>query len=398
MVVGCGVSPECISLETRNRILEADVLAGGKRLLEFFPDFKGRKIAIKSSVTAVISEISKLSKNQKVAILASGDPLFHGVGALIARHFPKDELEIIPNISAMQSLFSKLKIPWDKAKLLSIHGGRSISFRNTLSSSISAIYCDDKTTAAALAAKFVESFPVCGRRAAVLAENLGMKNERIKTDSLSRISKMKCGSLSILVILPSGKITDEGIVLGLPDSSYICENRMITHSEVRAVALSKLKIGAGVMWDIGAGSGSVGIEAASLCSDLNVKAIESDSRRFIQIKKNIGAFGVSNVEAIKGDALKLLAKLTTKPRCVFIGGGGKDVRLLAEKAFGKLLPGGRMVVSAVLLETKAELTKCLKKNFKEAVSVSVSRSSKLGESRLMRSENSVDIFVYEKKM
>lgn len=398
IVVGCGVSPECISQETRSRILEADVLAGGKRLLEFFPDFKGRKIAIKSSVTEVISEIKSISKSQKVAILASGDPLFHGVGTLIARHFSEDEFEIIPNITAMQSLFSKLKIPWDNVKLLSIHGGRKISFRNTLSSSISAIYCDDKITAAALAARLVESFPACGKRSAVLAENLGMEGESIKSGSLSRISKMKCGSLSILVILPSGEITDEGIVLGLPDSSYICENRMITHSEVRAVILSKLKIGPGVMWDIGAGSGSVGIEAASLCGDIKVKAIESDNGRFKQIQKNIESFGVSNVEAIKGDALRILAKLTTNPRCVFIGGGGKDVRLLAEKAFGKLLPGGRMVVSAVLLETKAELTKCLKENFKEAVSVSVSRSSKLGESRLMKSENSVDVFVYEKKM
>ena len=132
--------------------------------------------------------------------------------------------------------------------------------------------------------------------------------------------------------------------------------------------------------------------------DIKVKAVESDAVRFRQLQKNVDAFGVSNVEAIEGDALKIMTKLTTQPRCIFVGGGGKDIRKIAEKAFGKLLPGGRLVVTAVLLETKAELTKCLKNNFTEAVSISVSRSSKLGSSRLMKSENSVDIFVYEKKM
>ena len=396
IIVGCGVSPECFSLQAKEKVLQADILAGGRRLLDMFPEFKGRKIPINSSVSEAISEIKSLSRTRKVAILASGDPLFHGVGALTAKYFRRDEFEIIPNVTAMQSLFSKLKIPWDNVKLLSIHGGIKIGFRNTLSSSVAAIYCDNKTTAAGLAAKLVESFPVCGKRSAVLAEDLGMGSENIKTNTLSRISKMKCGGLSILVLLPSEEITDDGIVLGLPDDSYICENRMITHSEVRAVVLSKLKIGSGIMWDLGAGSGSVGIEAASLCCDIKVKAVESDAGRFSQLRKNIEEFGVSNVEAIEGDALKVIAKLTPRPRCVFIGGGGKDVRKIAEKAFGKLIPGGRMVVSAVLLETKAELTKCLRKNFMEAVSLSVSRSSKLGTSRLMKSENSVDIFVYGK--
>jgi precorrin-6Y C5,15-methyltransferase (decarboxylating) len=398
IIVGCGVSPECISAHAREKVLQADVIAGGKRLLDFFPEFKGRKIEIKSSVSEVIAEIKKLSKSRKVAILASGDPLFHGIGALISKYFLKDEFEIIPNISAMQSLFSKIKVPWDNVKLLSIHGARKINFRTALTSYASAIYCDDKITASNLAVKFVESFPKSGKRSAVLAENLGMKNENIQAGTLSRISKMKCGGLSILVLLPSEDIADEGIVLGLPDASYICENRMITHSEVRAVVLSKLKIGAGVMWDIGAGSGSVGIEAASLCSDIKVKAVESDGNRFSQLQKNIGEFGVSNVEAIKGDALKVIAKLSPPPRCIFIGGGGKDIRKIAETAFDRLLPGGRLVASAVLLETKAELTKCLNKNFIEAVSISVSRSSKLGSARLMKSENSVDIFVFEKKM
>ncbi|MFA6566579.1 MAG: precorrin-6y C5,15-methyltransferase (decarboxylating) subunit CbiE [Victivallales bacterium] len=395
-VVGCGISPECISPHTRDKVLQADVIAGGERLLDFFPEFKGRKIVIKARILEVISELKKLSEHTHIAILASGDPLFHGIGSKLSSHFKDSEIEIIPNISAMQYLFSKLKMSWHDASLFTVHGGKKAPCRNILNSNKAVAYCDDKITASNLATELVNKFPECGKRQAVIAENLGMDEEKIFRGTLKNLTRQKVGGLSILLLPPNEDIIDSSISLGLDDSEFIHENRMITHSEVRTVVLSKLKIGPGAMWDIGAGSGSVGIEAASLCSDITVKAVESDAERFSQLQKNIDEFGVSNVEAIKGDALELITKPTPRPRCIFIGGGGKDIRKIAEKSFKKLLPGGRLVVTAVLLETKAELTKCLKKNFMEAVSISVSRSSKLGSSRLMKSENSVDIFVYGK--
>jgi precorrin-6Y C5,15-methyltransferase (decarboxylating) len=398
IVIGCGVSPECISSRARDRVLHADVIAGGKRLLDLFPEFKGEKIAITSKISDFFQKIKSLSKSETVAILASGDPLFHGIGAAVEKYFKKNEYEIIPNVSAMQSLFAKIKITWDGAKLLSIHGGRKINFRTALASSISVIYCDDKITASNLAAKFAENFPPCGKRPAVIAENLGMENEKIETGTIFHLARKKCGALSILLLLPSTEITDEGIALGLPDSNFIHENRMITHSEIRAIVLSKLKIGHGAMWDLGAASGSVGIEAASLCPDLKVYAAESNRKRFLQMKKNAEKFGLSNYSPYHIDSKEFIGMSVPRPRCVFVGGGGKDISEIVKKTFCRLLPGGRLVVAAVMLETKAELTKCLKNNFIEAVTISISRSSSLGKGRLMKSENSVDIFVYEKKM
>ncbi|MFZ2655406.1 MAG: precorrin-6y C5,15-methyltransferase (decarboxylating) subunit CbiE [Victivallales bacterium] len=394
-VIGCGVSPECITPHARGKVMQSDVLAGGKRLLDFFPEFKGQKIVLKSGILEVISELKKMSAGKRIAILASGDPLFHGIGSKLGSHFKDSEIEIMPNVSAMQSLFSKLRISWDNAALFTVHGGKKAPYRNILNSSKSVIYCDDKVTASGLAAKLVAKFPRCKERKAVIAENLGMSEEKISRGTLENLTGQKVGGLSILVLLPTEDIINSSIALGLDDHEFMHENRMITHSEVRAVALSKLRIGPGVMWDIGAASGSVGIEAASLCPDLNVIAVESDSKRFGQLQKNIDEFGLPNAKAIHAGALKTIADLP-KARAIFIGGGGKDIKQIVEKAFRKLLPGGRLVVTAVLLETKAALTKCLENNFVEAVSISVSRSSVLGSSRLMKSENSVDIFVYEK--
>ncbi|OGV57135.1 MAG: hypothetical protein A2X45_21035 [Lentisphaerae bacterium GWF2_50_93] len=394
-VIGCGVSLECMSPHAREKVMQADVLAGGRRLLDFFPEFKGRKIVIKSGILEVISELKKLSESKRIAILASGDPLFHGIGSRLGAHFRDSEIVIIPNISAMQSLFSKLRISWDDTALFTLHGGKKAPYRNILNSNKAVIYCDDKVTASGLAAELVAKFPDCGSRNAVIAENLGMNEEKLYKGTLNKLKRCKTGGLSILLLLPAEGLIDSSISLGLDDSGFIHDNRMITHSEVRAVVLSKLRIGPGIMWDIGAASGSVGIEAASLCPALDVIAVESDSKRFCQLQKNIDGFGLPNVKALHAGALETIADLPDA-RAIFIGGGGNDIKQIVEKAFRKLIPGGRLVVTAVLLETKAALTKCLKNNFLEAVSISVSRSSTLGSSRLMKSENSVDIYVYQK--
>jgi precorrin-6Y C5,15-methyltransferase (decarboxylating) len=150
------------------------------------------------------------------------------------------------------------------------------------------------------------------------------------------------------------------------------------------------------MWDIGAGSGSVGIEAATLCPELEPHLVEKDSKRATLIIKNAENFGISNFYVHRGSALGIIGKLPS-PRAVFIGGGGKDISKILKKAFERLLPGGRIVASAVLMETKATLTGILPGNFIETLSVSISRSSSLGGGRILKPENPVDIFVFGKQ-
>jgi precorrin-6Y C5,15-methyltransferase (decarboxylating) len=394
-IIGCGVGSVSISEHIRAIVADANLLVGGERLLKLFPEHKGEKLLIKNEISKIISDIKAASKKKTVVILASGDPLFHGIGGTIGTYFDKDEYEVVPNITAAQYLFAKLAVPWENARFFSVHGGRKINFRLALISSLSAIYCDNQIPASVLAGIFVKKFPAAQKRIAVIAENLGTDDEKIREGTLLELSRRKTSGLSILLLLPSSPNTDIGFPLGIPDADFIHENRLITHPEIRAIVISKLKLGPGVMWDIGAGSGSVGIEAASLCPELEPHFVEKNSKRVVQIIKNAENFGISKFHVHRASALDIIGKLPS-PRAVFIGGGSKDISEILKKSFSRLIPSGRIIVSAVLMETKAALTGILPENFIETLSVSISRSSSLGGGRILKPENPVDIFVFEK--
>jgi len=126
-IAGCGIAPGDITEKIRKIVNNSDIIIGGKRILDFFYDFKGTKITISNNIDELIEKIRKLKERKKITILASGDPLFYGIGKTLSSKFSSDEIEIIPNISAMQALFAKLKLPWEKAKFFSIHGQKKIN-------------------------------------------------------------------------------------------------------------------------------------------------------------------------------------------------------------------------------------------------------------------------------
>jgi precorrin-6Y C5,15-methyltransferase (decarboxylating) len=241
----------------------------------------------------------------------------------------------------------------------------------------------------------IAACPRAAKRPAVFAEGLGMLDERIERGSLGDLAKLSCGALSTLLLLPCEEPFDEGLPLGLPDSEFVCEGRMMTHPELHAVAISKLRLGPGVMWDVGAGSGSVGIEASQLARGLEVFAIEKDAGRLENIRRNAASSGAASLEIVEGLAPAAFAGLP-RPRSVFIGGGGSALPEIFEAAWEALLPGGTLVAVGALLETRAALTRLHPEACEEVVSISISRSSPLLDSRLMKAENPSDLFVYRK--
>ena len=170
---------------------------------------------------------------------------------------------------------------------------------------------------------------------------------------------------------------------------------MITHAEVRAVALSKLRIGPGVLWDLGAGSGSVGIEAAGLCPGVTVYAVERNGNRCTQIKNNIRCAGVNTVQVVQGDTQEVIKDLPP-PRSIFAGGGGQDIAKIVVNAFAALRHGGRLVVAAVLLDTKARLNHLLGQHLVEVIEIEVRRSAPVAGSVMLKPENPVTLFVFQK--
>ncbi len=395
-LISCGVSLESVSENTKNIIRNVKLIAGGKRLLKIFAEDNQEQILLDANLTQTLQTIIKYSDTEDVALLASGDALFHGIATTLAEASNKCEYLIIPNVTAFQALCAKIKQPWGDFNLFSIHGRKGVvPWRRILSSNEAIIYCDNVMPAHKLADKFIQKYSNVQYRKAISCENIGCQNEKINRGTLKELTTIETGGLSILMLLqPDTAEVFPPLPLALDDKHYKHENNLITHPETRAVILSKLRLHNGIMWDLGAGSGSVGLEAAGLSPALTVYAVEKSPERCRDIIENKNAEGLINYHLTENSILKEISKLPP-PDIVFIGGGGADIGEIVLNSFNKLKPKGRIVVSAVTLETVATLNSILKNEISEVLTISISRSKSVGSLTLMKSENQITLFIFE---
>jgi precorrin-6Y C5,15-methyltransferase (decarboxylating) len=188
-----------------------------------------------------------------------------------------------------------------------------------------------------------------------VAENLGMDNERLHTGTLTEIAEQTFGPLNVM-ILTKTKTSSVSMFpsFGLTEEEITHSRGLITKNEVRAASLHALGLPRhGVLWDVGAGSGSVGLEAARLFPELQVMAVERDEEQVKNIQKNRERFQAWNLKLFHGSALEVLKDLPAPDR-VFIGGSGGQLRDIIDHAAERLRPGGRIVVNAVLEKTAQE--------------------------------------------
>ena len=298
----------------------------------------------------------------RVAVLASGDALYHGFGgtlADLAAGLDPDEragIRFWPNITAFQALFHRLGLPWDGARLFSAHEGGGLPLRRMAEAPLAVIYGGSRYPAHVLAAELAAVHPSAAARPGVLADRLGTEAERIVRGRVADLAALEASPTSFLTLLPPPP--DERpplLALGLPESAYERDRNLITPGDARAVILSRLRLPAwGVLWDVGAGSGSVGLEAAALRPDLRVIAFERRADRAAMIRRNAARLGVANHETREGSAPEILPALPeagAAPDRVFIGGAGRDLPAVLDACFAALRPGGLIVVSAVTLES-----------------------------------------------
>jgi precorrin-6Y C5,15-methyltransferase (decarboxylating) len=338
-IVSCGVSPNELTDQHKKAVANADVLAGGQRLLDWFPEFKGERVVLGAHTGEAVDRLVAQSPTSRVVVLASGDALFFGIGRLFAERVQPGGLTILPNITAAQAALARLCLAWEKARFFSVHGRDiPLPWRAILQAPIAVVYADPARTPSVVAGELIQRWPEAAARKAAVVADLGSPDERCVTGTLAEIAKLTTSGMAMLITRPDASTLAPHLSLGLDDNVYEREANLITHPELRAVALSKLRLGPGVMWDVGAGSGSVGIEAAGLCEGLAVYAIEKDTSRCTRIGNNAVASGCSTVSVVEGSAPDALAALPA-PRSVFVGGGGADVIAIVECAFQRLLPG-----------------------------------------------------------
>ena len=287
-------------------------------------------------------------------MLASGDPFHYGVGAVLARHIDAREMAVLPTASAFSLAAARLGWSLQRTVLLSLHGRMLDLVRPHLqpASDILALTSDGDGPAAL--AKLLTECGFGPSRLTVL-EALGGPRERIRATTAAGFELGTTDALNVVAI----EVTDapDARVLartaGLADNLFEHDGQ-ITKREIRAVTLSSLSPRRGeLLWDIGAGSGSVAIEWLLADPAMRAIAIERRADRAARIRRNAAAFGVPGLGIIEGVAPAVLSGLEM-PHAVFVGGGASDPGTL-DAAARALRPGGRLVVNAVTLETEALL-------------------------------------------
>ncbi|MFO7886595.1 MAG: precorrin-6y C5,15-methyltransferase (decarboxylating) subunit CbiE [Desulfobacteraceae bacterium] len=388
-VVGTGFSLNDITEHQMQIIKSADLLVGGRRLLDLFRHIRVEKLIIADNISFVVEKIKKRMNMEKIVVLASGDPLFYGIGAVLVKKIGQEQICIHPNISSVQAAFAAIQKPWHDAAVLSLHGNKQ-KFDDSFfkdffllleKNDFIAVLTDPVSTPGLIAQWLVEK-SVFNVRIYVL-ENLRTDHEKIsRFDNLQNIrhKRFACPNIVILQkkqkkadhILPAGIVqnnksadTDQKnfVYPGMPDFCFSHENDLITKPEIRAVVLSKLKLvsNSHVLWDLGSGSGAVSIEASRFVSHGRIYAVEKNAARTVHIKENIKKFCIENIQVIQSD-LPAGIEALEKPDRIFIGGGGRRLLEILKACCKSLSQNGIIVVNTVIVQNFELTLGFLRKN------------------------------------
>ncbi|MER8402599.1 precorrin-6y C5,15-methyltransferase (decarboxylating) subunit CbiE [Mesorhizobium sp. M1348] len=369
--------------EAKRLIAEAEFVFGGKRHLALVASLaKGEARAWPTPFDAELRDVLALS-GRRVCVLASGDPFYHGVGVTLARKVAAEDMRVIPAPSAFSLAASRLGWALQDVETISLHG-RSLDLIRPLLHPCTRILAltSDSDAPGAIAGLLTElGF---GASQLTVLEALGGSNERLRSASAGTFDLAKINPLNVLAIevesTPQARILP--LTAGLADHLFEHDGQ-ITKREVRAVTLSALAPRRGeLLWDIGAGSGSIGIEWMLAHPSMRAIAIEVDPARAARIGRNAAACGVPGLAVVEGSAPQALAGLET-PAAIFIGGGGSDAGVL-ERALDALPVGGRLVANAVTLEMEALLLSRQTAFGGELTRIAVSRASPVGSMQAWR--------------
>jgi precorrin-6Y C5,15-methyltransferase (decarboxylating) len=403
IVIGLG-DDGCASLSSRaaGAVARAQVLVGGERHLAFFPQFKGERVVLKAGLDAALERVAVLANEHTVCVLASGDPLFFGIGARVAKAVGGEHVEFLPTPTSVQWAFAHTGIAWEDATLLSLHGRPVDGFCAQLRSAGKvAVLTDGENSPPRLAARMLEHGERCWQ--AWVCERLSGPEQRVRRFSLTELCEVRdIDPLNVLLL----QRTEENWRVP-PAIPYLAEQEfakrmpklgLITKREVRLLSLAALRIRPdSVVWDIGAGSGSVAVEAAMLAPRGRVFAIEVDPEGVAICSENVRAHGVDNVRVIAGRAPDALIGLEA-PDAVFVGGSKGNMSPIVDAALSALKPGGRLVINAITLENVAEGYAALKARGAEpeVTLIQISRGAALAHYQRYEALNPIHLLAADK--
>lgn len=397
-----GMSVRDLTTDHMEIIRSADLLMGGRRHLAQLKDLSVETRTITGDIDAAVATVQSLGEDQRVVVLASGDPLLFGIGARLVRALGDDAVTVLPNVSAIAAAFALLKMSWDDARIVSLHGrDRKFQLLDDLKSGKPVAVLTDREQTPQWLAAWLLARGCTDHRMAVF-EQLGSAEERFGWYTLEAAAEGSFAQPNMVILknVDSRQKLSAPLHFGMPDDAYAHEQGLITKSEIRAVSLSKLNLKPGLtLWDLGAGSGSVGIEASVLLGKGRVVAVEQKLERVAQIRENALRYSVWNLEVVQAKLPDGLAELP-EPDRIFIGGGGRDLEITIGYAMQRLRPGGIIVVNVVLLDSLSAAIAVMEKagTAVEVVQMQVSRDKPMPWSRRFEAENPVWIVRGSKKV
>ena len=368
-----------LSAQAHARLAAADLIVGARRTLELVAPqlpFRVKQQAMDGQLGRVPAWVQEAREaGLSVAVLATGDPLCHGIGAFLIGKLGADAIEVLPAASTLQLAFARLKKTWQSARIVSVHsrdaGEWSVGatpehglyglVRAAAEHALIGVFTGpenspDRIARALIAAGHGDDFRLS------VAARLGQPDESVAADLPLADAAARRFPDPNIVVLERIAPPDPRAIFGFDDADFVQrtpEKGLITKQEARALSLAKLRLRPDSrVWDIGAGSGSVGLEAARLARHGHVWAIEKNTADAANARENARRLKASNYTLVEGKAPDGL-DAWPDPDAVFIGGSGGELAELIRLVLARLRPGGRLVMNFITLENLATATAAL---------------------------------------
>lgn len=398
-LVGIGMgNVETLTVEGYETIKKADLLVGAKRMLESIPEElkKGKVQFISYKAQEILSYIENYPQYEKTAVLLSGDIGFYSgahslaeqIETLETQENTQFQVKMVCGISSVVYFASKLQMRWEDMRLMSLHG-RNQNVIGALQKNEKVFILTNGAEGIRTLSRELIQYGMEQVRL-YLGRQFGSNEEEIEEGTPVDFQDYDKEGLCVLVLV-NAKAKEAVITHGIPDQDFFREKVPMTKEEVRSISLSKLRLQRdSLVYDIGAGTGSISVECARMVVDGTVYAIEKKPEACKLIEQNKYKFAASNLHIIEGEASEALEELPT-PTHVFIGGSSGKLEEILNILWEKN-PKVRVVINAISLETIAEVTRLIKKyDFaeKEIVQVTVAKSKEIGSYEMMMGQNPV---------
>ena len=407
-ILGLGMTPPGAELAAHPLLSWADVLVAGKRYLALYEGLGAEKIPVTAPLSALMTHLETLrGQGRRITVLASGDPLFFGIGATLAEHFGPEALVVTPGVSSLQAAAARLALPWEGVRPVSLHGrGNFLPLAHAVLDNAPVCLLTDAANSPDAAARFLLERGI-SQYAVTVFEKLGDTAERSVRLSLSEAAEYRFSLPNVAFFLPDHALPAPlPLALGLPDQAYCREKELITKWPVRAAVLAALRIAPmDTVWDLGSGSGSIALEAAFLARRGQVLAVERQEKRAALIAENRSRFGAAHLDILCAELPGCLEnQALPDPDRIVVGGGlggaPEEAEALLATAMRRLKPGGRLVVSCVLLQS-LDLARRMLRHLgcePELLCLQVSQAAPLGRDEHLVAQNPVFLLAAEKRI